>query len=216
MQSTRTYKQYSAIADLHNLEFTLTHALGFSAFTSHILVTELKRLTVTIYSNHTLILHGLTFNSSTTNFPWLSSTDNLILILLYFVVRHCIPILLTLSILKTGSLVESRHGQRSTENTCYVSDCVSMGPLPSTGHGADHIENTSSVVPYNHSARTKAGNTCSLLLCDVTAYARMCFSVRCIATVCALTTENTAPVLLAACVLRALPSSGSIRHNINI
>jgi hypothetical protein len=27
--------------------------------------------------------------------------------------------------------------------------------------------------------------------------------------------ENTAPVLLAACVLRALPSSGSIRHNIN-
>jgi hypothetical protein len=37
-----TYKQYSAIADLHNLQFTVTHALGFSVFTSRILVAELK------------------------------------------------------------------------------------------------------------------------------------------------------------------------------
>jgi hypothetical protein len=43
MQSTRTYKQYNAIADLRNLEFTVTHALGFSVFTSRILVTELKQ-----------------------------------------------------------------------------------------------------------------------------------------------------------------------------
>jgi hypothetical protein len=27
-----------------------------------------------------------------------------------------------------------------------VSECVFTGPLPRTGHGADHIENTSSVV----------------------------------------------------------------------
>jgi hypothetical protein len=33
-------KQYSAIGDLHNLQFTTTHALGFSAFTSRVLVTE--------------------------------------------------------------------------------------------------------------------------------------------------------------------------------
>jgi hypothetical protein len=37
-------KQYSAIADLHNLQLTVTHALGFSLFTSRILVTELKVL----------------------------------------------------------------------------------------------------------------------------------------------------------------------------
>jgi hypothetical protein len=35
--------QYSTIADLHNLQFTVTHALGFSVFTSRILVTELKQ-----------------------------------------------------------------------------------------------------------------------------------------------------------------------------
>jgi hypothetical protein len=35
--------QYSAIADLHNLQFTTAHALGFSVFTSHLLVTELKQ-----------------------------------------------------------------------------------------------------------------------------------------------------------------------------
>jgi hypothetical protein len=37
------YKQYSAIADLKDLQFTVTHALGFPGFTSRILVTELKR-----------------------------------------------------------------------------------------------------------------------------------------------------------------------------
>jgi hypothetical protein len=38
--------------------------------------------------------------------------------------------------------------------------------------------------------------------------------VRYITAVRARTTESTAPVLLAACVLWASPSSGSIRHNI--
>jgi hypothetical protein len=37
---------------------------------------------------------------------------------------------------------------------------------------------------------------------------------RCQATAAARTIENTAPVLLAACVLRVLPSNGSMRHNI--
>jgi hypothetical protein len=32
----------NAIAILHNLQFTVTHALGFSFFTSRIMVTELK------------------------------------------------------------------------------------------------------------------------------------------------------------------------------
>jgi hypothetical protein len=39
--ATQDYKQYSAIADLHNLQFTVTHTLGFSVFISHILATDL-------------------------------------------------------------------------------------------------------------------------------------------------------------------------------
>jgi hypothetical protein len=37
------YNQYSAIADCHNLQFTVTHALGFLVFTSRLLVTKLKQ-----------------------------------------------------------------------------------------------------------------------------------------------------------------------------
>jgi hypothetical protein len=59
-----TINSYSAITDLHNLQFNVTHALGFLVFTSRIPVTELS-------------LHRLASNSSsTTNFPWLSPTDN--------------------------------------------------------------------------------------------------------------------------------------------
>jgi hypothetical protein len=36
-------QQYSAIVDLHNLQFIITHALGFSVSTSRTLVTELKQ-----------------------------------------------------------------------------------------------------------------------------------------------------------------------------
>jgi hypothetical protein len=36
------YNQYNAIADLHNLQFTVAHALGFSIFASRFLAMELK------------------------------------------------------------------------------------------------------------------------------------------------------------------------------
>jgi hypothetical protein len=39
--TTQDYRQYRAIADLHTLQFTVTHALGFSVFTSLILETDL-------------------------------------------------------------------------------------------------------------------------------------------------------------------------------
>jgi hypothetical protein len=42
--------KYGAIADLHNFQFTVAHALGFPAFTSHILATDLNTETST--SNH--------------------------------------------------------------------------------------------------------------------------------------------------------------------
>jgi hypothetical protein len=40
IHSTRDYRQYNAIADLHILQFTVTHAQGFSVFTSRILATD--------------------------------------------------------------------------------------------------------------------------------------------------------------------------------
>jgi hypothetical protein len=42
--------KYSAIADVHNLQFAVTHALEFSVFTSRFLATDLNTDTVT--SNH--------------------------------------------------------------------------------------------------------------------------------------------------------------------
>jgi hypothetical protein len=36
----RNYRQYSTIAILHSSQFTVPHALGFSVFTSRILVTD--------------------------------------------------------------------------------------------------------------------------------------------------------------------------------
>jgi hypothetical protein len=49
IHSTLNYRQSSPIADLHTLQFIVTHALGFSVFTSRILATD-NSLTVT--SNH--------------------------------------------------------------------------------------------------------------------------------------------------------------------
>jgi hypothetical protein len=43
IQRTRDCRQCSAIADLHILGFTVTHALGFSNFTSRILTTALSQ-----------------------------------------------------------------------------------------------------------------------------------------------------------------------------
>jgi hypothetical protein len=36
------YNQYNSIADLHNLQFTVAHALGFSVSTSRLIATDLN------------------------------------------------------------------------------------------------------------------------------------------------------------------------------
>jgi hypothetical protein len=50
MNTTRTYKPYSAIADLLTFQFTAVHAIGFSVSTSRLLATDLN--TETVISNH--------------------------------------------------------------------------------------------------------------------------------------------------------------------
>jgi hypothetical protein len=41
IHTVRDHRQYSATADLHTSQFTVTHTLGFSVFTSRILATDL-------------------------------------------------------------------------------------------------------------------------------------------------------------------------------
>jgi hypothetical protein len=48
--SSLNHTQYNAIADLHNLQFTVAHALGFSVSTSRLLARDLNTGTST--SNH--------------------------------------------------------------------------------------------------------------------------------------------------------------------
>jgi hypothetical protein len=50
VKTSLNYSQYSAIGDLHNLEFTVAHTLGFSVSTSRLLATDIN--TETITSNH--------------------------------------------------------------------------------------------------------------------------------------------------------------------
>jgi hypothetical protein len=50
INTTRAYKQDSAIADLHTFQFIAARALGFSVSTSRILAMDLN--TGTISSNH--------------------------------------------------------------------------------------------------------------------------------------------------------------------
>jgi hypothetical protein len=60
----RNCNQYSVIADLHTLQFTVAHALGFSVFTSRLLATETQKLELQItiksscylFSNHSILL----------------------------------------------------------------------------------------------------------------------------------------------------------------
>jgi hypothetical protein len=45
---TLTYKSHSSLADLHHLQTTVAHALGFFLSTSHLLATDLDTQTATV------------------------------------------------------------------------------------------------------------------------------------------------------------------------
>jgi hypothetical protein len=61
INTTRTYKPCSVIADLHTFQFTVAHAVGFLVSTSRLPATDLN--TETSSSNHTLSRHRTTSNS---------------------------------------------------------------------------------------------------------------------------------------------------------
>jgi hypothetical protein len=56
IHTTRNYRQYRGIADLHTLQFTVTHALGFSVFTSRILVTDFITASLSLQITHEVFL----------------------------------------------------------------------------------------------------------------------------------------------------------------
>jgi hypothetical protein len=56
---TRDYRQYSAMADFHTLQFTVTHALEFSVFYSRILGTDLSQHHCHFKSHVKSSLHSL-------------------------------------------------------------------------------------------------------------------------------------------------------------
>jgi hypothetical protein len=59
INTTRTYKPYSATADLHTFQFTLAHLLEFSVSTSHFLAMDLNTETVTL-NHYEVFLSSLT------------------------------------------------------------------------------------------------------------------------------------------------------------
>jgi hypothetical protein len=74
IDTTRNYRQYRAIADIHTLQFTVTRALWFSVFASRILTTDSIRLTVT--SNHTRNLLCTAYFLSCRYFATANSDDS--------------------------------------------------------------------------------------------------------------------------------------------
>jgi hypothetical protein len=54
-----TTRNYSDVADLHSFEFTVTHALGFSVFTSRILATDWSQSHSNFKSHMKFPLHSL-------------------------------------------------------------------------------------------------------------------------------------------------------------
>jgi hypothetical protein len=53
---TFSYRQYGAIADLHNLELIVAQALGFSLSASRLLATDLNTETITLSLHYTLLV----------------------------------------------------------------------------------------------------------------------------------------------------------------
>jgi hypothetical protein len=59
--TTRDYRHYRTIAILHTLQFTVTHALGLSVFTSRILATDLSQSHCNFKSHMNPNLHRLIY-----------------------------------------------------------------------------------------------------------------------------------------------------------
>jgi hypothetical protein len=169
---------------------------------------------VTKYSNHILNLHRLTSNSSsTTNFQWLSPTDNwteLSCAPLYAVVFPFSWLSLSFKLAPIYSR-DTDHAAQKThvtfQNACLLVHCPAQGLTWTTQKTPLLLSLTNT----RHEPQQKHSPPTVVWRHRVCKYVP---SAHFIATVSERTTENTVPVLLTVCVMRALPNSVSIRHNI--
>jgi hypothetical protein len=132
-------RSHSTLSLLNLLSLVVAWLFLCNVFTRRLLVTNLNDGESSASVVRWLILHSWTFNSSQ-------------LLLNWTIVR--------LSLYRLGSNL--------TENTCHVSECVFIGPLPSIGYGADHIESTSSVVRMRDGAdyiENTSSNTFCIAAC---------------------------------------------------
>jgi hypothetical protein len=80
LHTSRNYRQYSAIADLHTSQFTVTQERGFSVFTSRILATDLSQSHchftshMKTSSHRLILLLSLFSNGQLGSIPLLSSS----------------------------------------------------------------------------------------------------------------------------------------------
>jgi hypothetical protein len=76
--TTRDTMQYNDIADLHTCQFTVTHALGFSVFTSRILPTDLSLSHCNFKAHMKFSLHSLIYFLPLFSTQFISSAPTLI------------------------------------------------------------------------------------------------------------------------------------------
>jgi hypothetical protein len=117
---------------------------------------------VTKSYSHTLGLHRLTSNSSSTaNLPWLYPTDNSVVLLQFSFSYSLLHSLYSSVLLQLNTQLNSTNelnshlifashyidlGRTSRKTRVMCQNACSLAPLASTEHCADHIENTPSVV----------------------------------------------------------------------
>jgi hypothetical protein len=124
----RDYRRYSTIADLHTLQFIVTHALGFSVFTSRILATNLSQSHCNFSSHTKSSRHSLIpflpflFNDLRLPFPEL---DPLLFRLLF-----CTPFsLLTLLSYDSSARTPRKTPSSFVENACSLDRYLAMDVL---------------------------------------------------------------------------------------
>jgi hypothetical protein len=184
--SSLNHTYYSAIADLHTFQFTVAHALGFSVFTSHLLATDLNTETST--SNHYEVFLSFLVQS-----PWNLGTQ-----LKTPSATHSSSLLLACLLLPLttthclGILLTYIDAARTriTENTRHV---IATQPVHWCA-GWTYRKHMSRRYPAS----------------PLTCWLDLQKTHHVTATHCCV----TAPVVLAVCALRALPSNGFACHDI--
>jgi hypothetical protein len=131
IHSTRIYRQYNAIADLHTLQFTVTIALGFSVFTSRILATDLyhshcnfkPHMKSSFYS----VIPSCHYSVTASSIPLLPSSHHDILASQNSTLFYTAPAILWNSRLWPLCTGHSENSMSIVEKACLQRRCIAAG-----------------------------------------------------------------------------------------